>query len=90
VEAADSLPGDAEPLDGQVRVSAQSWAESVLVDPDLLEPGLRDAGLSETDVHQALELRDEVASQARYWDGQIADFRARTAIFSCSLTGCCS
>jgi hypothetical protein len=50
----------------------------VLTDRNILEPGLRDAGLSETDVHQALELRDEVASQARYWDGQIADFRART------------
>ncbi len=50
----------------------------MLIDRDVLEPGLRDAGLSETDVHQALELRDEVASQARYWDGQMGDFRART------------
>jgi hypothetical protein len=78
VEAVDWLHGEAEPLDGLVRVSARSWADSVLSDRSLLEPSLRDAGLGETDVQQALELRDEVASQARYWNGQIADFRART------------
>ena len=50
----------------------------MLSDRGLLELSLRDAGLRETDVRQALELRDEVASQARYWDRQIADFRART------------
>ncbi len=78
MEAVDWLHGGAEPLEGRVRVSAQSWVESVLADRDILKPGLRDAGLHETDVHEALELRDEVASQARYWDGQIEDFRART------------
>src|SRR5262249_28178103 len=77
-EAVGWLHGGAEPLEGRVRVSAQSWVESVLTDRDVLKDGLRDAGLRETDIDEALELRDEVALQAQYWDGQIEDFRART------------
>jgi hypothetical protein len=79
MEAVDWLYGEAEPLQGRVRVSAQSWADSVLADRNTIEPSLRDAGLREADVLEVLELRDDVARQAQHWDGQIDDFRARTA-----------
>lgn len=79
MDAVDRRHCEAEPLAAHVRVFAQSWIDSVLADREVLEPSLREVGLCEKEVLEALELRDEAASQARYWDDKIEDFRARTA-----------
>ncbi len=75
MEAVDWLYGEAEPLEGRVRVSARSWADSALADRDVVEPSLRDE-LRETDVLRGARATRRRGAPAQSWDGQIDDFRA--------------
>jgi hypothetical protein len=74
----DWLQGEAEPFAGETSWSPQAWEESALADRDVFDQSLRNAGLPSADIREALELRDDVASQAELWDRQIDEFRERT------------
>lgn len=73
------LDGQFEQLAGRVEVAAgPSWQETALADHDVFELSLRDAGLSDKDVQDALQERDEVVGVQKQIDEEINQFWATT------------
>ena len=76
IAAADWMQGTVTPLAGEVRFESTPWEDAAVVDRDAFRRSLKDAGLSAGDARQALKVRDEVAVEVGYLDGQIEKWRA--------------
>ncbi len=72
------LDGGAEPVAGQVQTVTRQWDQIALDDRNAFEFGLREAGLPDPDVLEALAVRDDVANVRARLDQQIKDFWATT------------
>jgi len=77
-DGTDWLHGEVEPFAGEARVLTEPWDEAALTRRDAFDASRRDAGLDDTAVREALELRDEAAAEAEHWDTEIQAFRERT------------
>jgi hypothetical protein len=72
------LDGEAQPLAGQVGMTTKQWDRTALDHRNAFEFGLREAGLPDPDVLEALTVRDDVAHLTTRLGEQIEHFWATT------------
>jgi len=74
------LDGEAQPIAGQVKMRTTHWDQAALENRNAFEFGLREVGLPESDVRDALAVRDTVVRVRTHLDRQIEDYWATATV----------